>query len=73
LQKPQGRNRTLDAHADNASAVEVMGNEKLRIIAAMLVKAIRENTGVDWWKFNDRRGHEQKSSSPDIFLRRPKS
>ena len=44
-----------DALADNASALEVMGNEKLRIIAAMLVKAIRENAGVDWWKFNDRR------------------
>lgn len=44
-----------DALADNASAVEVMGNEKLRIIAALLVKAIRENAGVDWWKFNDRR------------------
>ncbi len=44
-----------DALADNASAVEVMGNEKLRIIAAMLVKAIRENAGVDWWKFHDRR------------------
>lgn len=44
-----------DALADNASAVEVMGNEKLRIIATMLVTTIRENAGVDWWKFNDRR------------------
>ena len=44
-----------DALADNPSALEVMGNEKLRIIATMLVKAIRENAGTDWWKFNDRR------------------
>lgn len=32
-----------------------MGNEKLRVIATMLVTTIRENAGVDWWKFNDRR------------------
>ena len=44
-----------DALADNPSALEVMGNEKLRVIATMLVKAIRENAGTDWWKFNDRR------------------
>ena len=44
-----------DALADNASALEVMGNEKLRVIAQLLVKAIRENAGADWWRINQRR------------------
>lgn len=38
-----------DALADNKSASEIMGNKELRIIASELVKAIRENAGVDWW------------------------
>ena len=44
-----------DALADNASAVEVMGNEQLRIIASELVKAIRSSAGVDWWMHENRR------------------
>ncbi len=37
-----------DALADNESAVEVLGNETLRLMAAELVRIIRENAGVDW-------------------------
>lgn len=44
-----------DALADNQSALEVMGNEKLRLIASELVKAIRNNAGVDWWMHENRR------------------
>ncbi len=37
-----------DALADNGSAVEVMGDEKLRVIATELVNALRTNVTVDW-------------------------
>jgi type I restriction enzyme, R subunit len=37
-----------DALADNESAVELLGNETLRLMAAELVKIIRQNAGVDW-------------------------
>jgi len=37
-----------DALADNESAVEALGNETLRFMAAELVKIIRQNAGVDW-------------------------
>ncbi|MBO0344395.1 type I restriction endonuclease subunit R [Roseibium sp. CAU 1637] len=39
-----------DALAQNVSAVEVMSNEELRIIATELVTTIRNNSGVDWWR-----------------------
>jgi type I restriction enzyme R subunit len=44
-----------EALADNPSAMEVMGNERLRIIAQKLVTAVRENGGVDWWQISQRR------------------
>ncbi len=44
-----------DALAENESACEVMGNEELRVIAAELVRDIRSNASVDWWKFEQRR------------------
>lgn len=44
-----------DALADNESALQLMGNEDLRLIASELVKTVRENAGFDWWKFDDRR------------------
>ncbi|MCO5382149.1 MAG: DUF3387 domain-containing protein [Methanosarcina barkeri] len=34
--------------ADNESALELLGNETLRLMAAELVKIIRQNAGVDW-------------------------
>jgi type I restriction enzyme R subunit len=37
-----------DALADNESAVELLGNETLRLMAVELVKTIRQNSGVDW-------------------------
>ncbi|WP_205793690.1 type I restriction endonuclease subunit R [Methanosarcina sp. MSH10X1] len=37
-----------DALADNESALEILGNETLRLMAAELVKIIRQNAGVDW-------------------------
>ncbi|HPS89052.1 MAG TPA: DUF3387 domain-containing protein, partial [Methanosarcina vacuolata] len=37
-----------DALADNESAVEILGNETLRLMAAELVKIIRQNAGFDW-------------------------
>lgn len=39
-----------DALAANASAVEVMGNDQLRALAAELVREVRANVRVDWWK-----------------------
>lgn len=44
-----------DALAENGSAVELMGNADLRLIASELVKAVRENSGMDWWHFDQRR------------------
>ena len=44
-----------DALAENGSAVELMGNAELRLIASELVKAVRENSGIDWWHFDQRR------------------
>jgi type I restriction enzyme R subunit len=44
-----------DALADNESAVELMGNAELRLIASELVKAVRASAGFDWWKFTSRR------------------
>ena len=38
----------FDALADNESAVEVLGDEKLRVIAHLLVDEIRENLTTDW-------------------------
>lgn len=42
-----------DALAQNKSAAEVMDNEQLKIIAAELVRSVRENSGVDWWHRED--------------------
>lgn len=39
-----------DALAQNDSAVQLMSNEELRIIATELVSTVRNNAGVDWWK-----------------------
>jgi len=39
-----------DALADNESALEIMGNEQLRTLAAELVREVRANVRVDWWK-----------------------
>ena len=44
-----------DAFAENSSTVELMGNADLRLIASELVKAVRENSGMDWWRFDQRR------------------
>ena len=37
-----------DALADNQSAVEIMGDEQLRVIATELLNALRTNVTVDW-------------------------
>jgi len=37
-----------DALAENESAVQVMGDEKLRVIAHELLTSLRENVTVDW-------------------------
>ncbi|MEM9355841.1 MAG: type I restriction endonuclease subunit R [Pseudomonadota bacterium] len=37
-----------DALADNESAIELMGDEKLRIIATELLNALQTNVTVDW-------------------------
>jgi type I restriction enzyme R subunit len=39
-----------DALAQNESAVEIMSNTELQIIAAELVKTVRGNAGADWWR-----------------------
>jgi len=42
-----------DALAQNNSAVEVMGNEELRVIATELVTTVQRNAGTDWWRRDD--------------------
>lgn len=42
-----------DALAQNESAVEVLDNDQLKVIAAELVRSVRENSGVDWWQRDD--------------------
>ena len=37
-----------DALADNQSAVEVMGDEKLRVIATVLLNQLKKNVTIDW-------------------------
>ena len=37
-----------DALADNQSAVEVLGNDQLKVIAHELLKGLRANVTVDW-------------------------
>ncbi|MBN9678728.1 DUF3387 domain-containing protein [Salipiger bermudensis] len=44
-----------DALAQNESAVEVMDNDQFKVIAAELVRSVRENSGVDWWQRDDAR------------------
>jgi type I restriction enzyme R subunit len=39
-----------DALAENESAVEAMGNDRLRVIASELVDQLRGNVTVDWHK-----------------------
>lgn len=39
-----------DALSQNDSAVEIMDNDKLRVIAAELVNTVRKNSGTDWWR-----------------------
>ncbi|GAA3874502.1 type I restriction endonuclease subunit R [Celeribacter arenosi] len=39
-----------DALALNDSAVEIMSNEELRVIATELVDTVRKNSGTDWWR-----------------------
>ncbi|MFW5654777.1 MAG: type I restriction enzyme endonuclease domain-containing protein [Roseicyclus sp.] len=45
-----------DALAQNESAVEVMSNEDLRIIATELVTTVRNTAGQDWWRRDNIRG-----------------
>jgi type I restriction enzyme R subunit len=37
-----------DALIENGSALDVMGDEKLRTLAQLLVQRVRNNIGVDW-------------------------
>jgi type I restriction enzyme, R subunit len=39
-----------DALAQNDSAVQLMSNEALQVIATELVKTVRGNSGTDWWR-----------------------
>jgi type I restriction enzyme R subunit len=39
-----------DALAQNDSAVEIMSNDELRVIATELVDTVRKNSGTDWWR-----------------------
>ena len=44
-----------DALAQNESAVEVMGNDQLRIIAHELLNSLRSNASVDWQHYESAR------------------
>jgi type I restriction enzyme R subunit len=39
-----------DALAQNESAVQLISNQDLQVIAMELVTTVRNNSGVDWWK-----------------------
>lgn len=39
-----------DALAQNSSAVEAMSNANLQVIATELVRAVRANSAINWWK-----------------------
>ncbi|OUD08935.1 DEAD/DEAH box helicase [Marivivens niveibacter] len=39
-----------DALAQNKSAIDIMSNDKLKVIATELVKTVRNNAGADWWR-----------------------
>ena len=39
-----------DALAENDSAIQIMGDDKLKIIAHDLMMAIKDNVSVDWQK-----------------------
>ena len=45
---PQDELAFYDALAENHSAVEVLGDETLRVIATELVITVRKNTTIDW-------------------------
>ena len=38
----------FDALADNASAVQAMGRQELRVIATELVTSVRNSVTIDW-------------------------
>lgn len=44
-----------DALAANESAADVMGNEQLLVIAAELVRVVKANASVDWWRLDNPR------------------
>jgi type I restriction enzyme R subunit len=46
-----------DALAENESAVEAMGDEKLRLIAHELLEKLRSNASVDWHRRESARAH----------------
>jgi len=46
-----------DALAENESAVEAMGSEKLRVIAHELLEQLRSNVSVDWHVRESARAH----------------
>ena len=44
-----------DALAKNETAAQIMGNKELLVIAAELVKVVRANATVDWWRLDNPR------------------
>ena len=38
----------MDALANNESAKEVLGDDKLRELSRVLVKRVKDNTSIDW-------------------------
>ncbi len=44
-----------DALAKNESAAEIMENKELLVIAAELVRVVRANATVDWWRLDNPR------------------
>lgn len=46
-----------DALAENSSAVQAMGNDKLRVIALELLDSLKSNATVDWHRKESARAH----------------
>ena len=58
-----------DALADNESAVDLLGNETLKLMAADFFTIIRQNSGVDWTLRNLGKNEDQrKTAAQKVWL-----
>jgi len=61
---PECGRAAYDSLARNYSAVQLVSNEELRVIATELVLTVRNNTGVVWWKRDSLRARSGGAGAP---------